>query len=289
MKTFNKEITIQIVLFEESSNLVLQCLDNLRDFKVIIVDNKGDKKLKVILEEKFQIFKYILNDKNLGYSKGHNQAYQYCQTEFLLIMNADCFIKKEGILNLLDTLKKNKECMIVAPTTFNKHKNLTYNGGVLPENRNKLKVLNLEGDVCVESVLGSAMLIKKSDFKDLALFDEIFFLFFSDDDLCRKVKNKKKSIIQSIHVKAIHEHGESKVKNKLKKVFLRNYHYTSDELYYYYKLNRNTLNFEKLKKKIFNYKIKMILNLITLRLEKSVFYLSKILAFNKFSKFIKNK
>ena len=114
MKTFNKEITIQIVLFEESANLVLQCLNNLEDFKVIIVDNKGDQKLKIILKNKFQIFKYILNDKNLGYSKGHNQASEYCQTKFLLIMNADCLIKKEDILNLLSTLKKNNDCMIVA-------------------------------------------------------------------------------------------------------------------------------------------------------------------------------
>ena len=46
------------------------------------------------------------------------------------------------------------------------------------------------------------MLIKKKDFIDLEMFDENLFLFFSDDDLCRKVKNKKKSTIQSYNSKA---------------------------------------------------------------------------------------
>ena len=288
MKILNKEIAIQIVLFEESLDLILKCLESIRDFKIIIVDNKGDKKLKLLIEKKFKIFKYILNSHNLGYSKGHNQASKYSESEYILIMNADCFIKKEHVLNLLSTLKASKNCMIVAPTTYDEDLNITYNGGPLPETRNKSNYLNLEGDVCVDSVLGSAMMIKTSDFEDIKKFDENLFLFFSDDDLCRKIKIKKQSIIQSFNAHAIHEHGISKVRNEIKKIFLRNYHYTFDELYYYYKMNKNKDKFKKLEKKIFNYKLKMIFNFLIFRIKISVYYLSKIMALYKFKKFIKN-
>ena len=60
----NKEITIQIVLYEESIDLIYKCLNNLKDFNVILIDNAGNKNLKLRIEENFKIFKYILNKKN---------------------------------------------------------------------------------------------------------------------------------------------------------------------------------------------------------------------------------
>jgi N-acetylglucosaminyl-diphospho-decaprenol L-rhamnosyltransferase len=282
----NKEITIQIVLYEENINLIYKCLKNLKDFDIILVDNTQNEKLKIKIENNFQIFKYILNEKNQGFSKGHNQASQYCKSEYMFILNADCFIQKEEILNLLATIKKYKDCIIISPTTYDENSKLSHNGGFLPENGDRLTPLNLEGDTCVETVLGSSMLIKKKDFMDLKMFDENLFLFFSDDDLCRKAKNIKKSIIQSYHSKADHIHGQSKVKNKFKKIFLREYNMTFDELYYFYKIQKHYEIFKKLKRKIPTYIIKIILNLFLLRIEKSIYYFSKVLAFYKFKKIL---
>ena len=50
--------------------------------------------------------------------------------------------------------------------------------------------IKLEGDICVENTLGACMFFRKKDFIDIGLFDENFFIFFSDDDLCRKIKKK---------------------------------------------------------------------------------------------------
>ena len=68
------EITIIIVLYEEKANLIFQCLENIKNFKIIIVDNAGNISLKKKIEEKFKIYKYILNKKNCGYTKAANQA-----------------------------------------------------------------------------------------------------------------------------------------------------------------------------------------------------------------------
>ena len=57
------------------------------------------------------------------------------------------------------------------------------------------------------------MLIKKKDFIEVGMFDENLFLFFSDDDLCKKITKLNKSIIQIYLAKAYHTHGISKVKN----------------------------------------------------------------------------
>ena len=160
----------------------------------------------------------------------------------------------------------------------------------MPEKNLKMDVLNLEGDVCVETVLGSVVLFKKKDIFELGLFDENFFLYFLDFELCRRITNIKKSIIQIFDAKVQHVHGQIKVKNLLKKIFIRNYNFTFDELYYFFKINKHFEIFRNLKKKLPNYIIKSIINLFLLRLTQSMYYFSKVVAFYKFNKLLnKNK
>lgn len=284
------EITVIIVLYEEETNLVLQCLKNIYNFKIIIVDNAGNISLKKRIEEKFKIYRYILNKKNYGYAKATNQAIKQCDTEYVLTLQADCLISNKDISILLKSHKKYENCFITSPTFYDKDSKLSYNGGCLAEKNIKMDVLNLEGDVCVETVSTAAILFKKKDIFELGLFDENFFIYYLDFELCRRIINRKKSIIQIFDAKTQHVHGQLKVKNLLKRIFIRNYHFTFDELYYFFKINKHSEIFNKLKKKLPNYVIKSIINLLTLRLSQSMYYFAKIKAFYNFKKLLnKNK
>ena len=263
MNTPINEITIIIVLYEEKTNLVFRCLENIKNFKIIIVDNAGNISLKNKIEEKFKIYKYILNKKNYGYTKAANQAIKQCNTEYILMFQADGLISSKDITILLESHKKYENCFITSPTYYDEDSKLSYSSGCLPEKNSKKDILNLEGDICVEAVLGSIILFKKKDIIELGLFDENFFLYYSDFELCRRIINRKKSIIQIFDAKAQHVHGQLKVKNLLKRIFIRNYHFTFDELYYFFKINKHSEIFNKLKKKLPNYIIKSIINLLT--------------------------
>ena len=289
MNTPINEITIIIVLYEEETNLVLQCLENIKDFKIIIVDNAGNKLLKKVVEKKFEIYKYVLNEKNLDLPKGFNQAVELCDTEYILNLQADCLISNKDISILLKSHKEYDNCFIASPTFYDKELKLTYNGGSLPEKHYKKDVLNLEGDVCVETILLSAILFKKKDIFELGLLDENFLGYYVDTELCRRVINKGGSIIQVFDAKAQHLHGQLKIKNYLKRTFVRNYYYTFDELYYFFKINKHSEILKKLKKKLPNYIFKSIINLFLLRPTQSVYYFSKTLAFYKFNKFLNKK
>ena len=286
MNFVSNEITIVIVLYEEEINLVLRCLESIRNFKIIIVDNAGDISLKEKIKEKFEIYKYILNKNNCGYAKAANQAIKQCDTEYILMYQADGLISNKDISILLKSHKKYENCFIAAPTYYDKESKLSYNAGCFPEKNSKMDILNLEGDVCVETVLTSILLFKKKDILEIGLYDENFFLFFLDFELCRRIKQKKKSVIQIFDAKAQHEHGKSKVKNILKRIFIRNYNFTFDELYYFFKIKKHYEIFKKLKKKLPNYIIKSITNLFLLRFDQSVYYFSKVVAFCKFNKFL---
>ena len=290
MNTPINEITIIIVLYEEKTNLVFRCLENIKNFKIIIVDNAGNISLKNKIEEKFKIYKYILNKKNYGYTKAANQAIKQCNTEYILMFQADGLISSKDITILLESHKKYENCFITSPTYYDEDSKLSYSSGYLPEKNSNKDILNLEGDICVEAVLGSIILFKKKDIIELGLFDENFFLYYLDFELCRRIINRKKSIIQIFDTKAQHVHGQLKVKNLLKRIFIRNYHFTFDELYYFFKINKHSEIFNKLKKKLPNYIIKSIINLLTLRLSQSMYYFAKIKAFYNFKKLLnKNK
>ena len=290
MNSSTNKITITIVLYKEKTNLVFKCLENIKNFKIIIVDNANNVSLKKKIEEKFQIHKYILNKKNYGVTIAANQAIKQCDTEYILILSADCLISDKDISILLESHKKYKNCFITSPTYYDEDSKLSYSSGYLPEKNSKKDILNLEGDICVEAVLGSIILFKKKDIIELGLFDENFFLYYLDFELCRRIINRKKSIIQIFDTKAQHVHGQLKVKNLLKRIFIRNYHFTFDELYYFFKINKHSEIFNKLKKKLPNYIIKSIINLLTLRLSQSMYYFAKIKAFYNFKKLLnKNK
>ncbi|MDP6440957.1 MAG: glycosyltransferase [Pelagibacteraceae bacterium] len=290
MKASINEITIIVVLYEEKISLISRCLENIKNFKIIIVDNAGNISLKKKVEEKFKIYKYILNKKNYGYTKAANQAIRQCDTEYILMFQADALISNKDILILLESHKKYEDCFITSPTYYDEESKLSYNGGCLPEKNLKMDVLNLEGDVCVETVLGSVVLFKKKDIFEIGLFDEKFFFYFLDFELCRRITNIKKSIIQIFNAKVQHVHGHIKVKNTLKKTFIRNYNFTFDELYYFFKINKHSEIFRNLKKKLPNYIVKSIINFFLLRLTQCVYYFSKVVAFYKFNKLLnKNK
>ena len=290
MDSQNNELTIIIVLYEEEANLLLRCLENIKNFKIIIVDNAGNISLKNKIEEKFKIYKYILNKKNYGFTKAANQAIKQCDTEYILNLNADCFIAKEDILRLIKSHKKYKNCFITTATFYDQESKLSYNAGCFAEKNYKRDILSLEGDVCVDTVLGTAILFKKVDIIELGLLDENFFMYYEDDDLCRRIKQKNKSVIQIFDAKAQHVYGQIKVKKFLKKIFIRNYHFTYDELYYYFKINKHYEKLKYLKKKLPNYIIKTVINLFIFRLTQSVYYFSKVAAFYNFNKLLnKNK
>ena len=137
MITPTDEITIIIVLYEEKTNLVFRCLENIKNFKIIIVDNAGNISLKNKIEEKFKIYKYILNKKNYGYTKAANQAIKQCNTEYILMFQADGLISDKDISILLESYKKYENCFITSPTYYDEDSKLSYSSGCLPEKNSK--------------------------------------------------------------------------------------------------------------------------------------------------------
>jgi len=292
MSKFNlhKDITIVIVLYKEPFELLSKTLTTINSFRKIIIDNNGNLELKKKIESQFSVDQYILNKKNNGFSAGYNQGIKLSKTEFTLMLGPDCIIKEQDIAILIKKITENKNCYIVSPTSYDGHNNLTYAGGPLPENDEKDIILDLKGDTCVDSTLGACMLFRTKDLVENDLFfDENFFLYYSDDDLCRRVKKIKKFIIQVYEAKCIHQHGIIKVKNKYIKKFIREYNLTFDRYYYFYKINKHLDLVNKYKKRIPLFVIRFFFKVLTLDFLSAVELFSKYFAYYRFKSRILKK
>jgi GT2 family glycosyltransferase len=289
MEQYNlrNKITIIIVLYRENYNLLYKTLDKIREFRKIIIDNSNNIELKSKVEANFEIEKYILNKKNIGFSSGYNQGVKLCETDFSLIIGPDCIIDIKSIIKLYERLTLNENCFLTTPTSYNENNQLTYAAGLLPENGEKDFPIKLEGDICVENTLGACMFFKKKDFIEIGLFDEIFFIFFSDDDLCRKIKKRGKYIIQVFESKCIHSHGISKIKNVFEKIYLREHYFLLDKFHYFRKSNRHKNMMNSIIHKKNKYLIKIFFSLIAMKFKKVVYYFARYTAILKFNNFLK--
>ena len=100
MSNLIDNITIIIVLYQEKLELIQSCLKNIKNFKIIIIDNDNNLKIKGKIIEEFKIQKYILHEKNIGFTKAANIAIDLVDTKYVLNLNADCLIKEDAILRI---------------------------------------------------------------------------------------------------------------------------------------------------------------------------------------------
>ena len=258
--------------------IIKKCLASLPPVsEIIIIDNGEDLELeKIIKLQKFGIKHYKVGD--IGLSKSFNIALEKSKNENILITQPDVYFEKNSILNLIKAQKKYKNAGIIAPLLFEKKKYSQYDHLDLSlsklgnlENIKKQKKINIlpSGDICVEAVNATVMLIKKSIIKKINGWDENIYTYHEDIDLCLRLRRKKYSIIK---VKSSIAHhigfGSNKKKNKAKAERSRNWHYCWSSLYFKDKHNSKINFIFYYVKNLVKYFLKTILNILIIRNKK---------------------
>ena len=212
-----KDITIVITSFK-SKNKIRNCLNSIdSQCEVINVENSSSQEHKSNIEREFKNVKCILSGDNLGYGKGNNIGLKEVKTKFALILNPDTEILKGTLEKFLDVAKQKPEFAILSP-------------GIV-EDKNKISN-NLDVKE-VKEVKGFAMFINMSKFKDIGFFDENFFFFLEEIDLCTRLLKKNKKIYYCPQVSVQHEGGHSHDSSFDYQMELsRNWHWMWSTFYY---------------------------------------------------------
>lgn len=218
-------------------------------FEIIVVDNDEKKTIMQDLLKEFSKVTYIPNE-NKGFGQGNNTGAQYAKGDFLFFLNPDTIIYKGAIDELVKFLGKNKKAGIVAPFLLHEDKKPFVQQGVKELNPfraifalsfiNKLfpgnPVANkyfIQWDTIetkeVDVVPGTAFMISAKLYNAINGFDEHFFLYFEEFDLCKRVKEKGYKLFIDPGAKVIHLWERStKHRNDINKIF-------NESRFYYFK------------------------------------------------------
>lgn len=207
------DLTLVIVAYK-SLEVIKKNINNLKVFKVIIFDNSNDNNLKLFLKD-FPNIKYINSKKNIGFAKANNIAVNDVNTEYIFLVNPDTSFNENSVKMLLDTFNRYQNVGIVVPAVYSAldkrvdNVNFDYikrkvNSKIFTKNKISNHYTFSSGDICCENVSCSAFMFKTSFYKQLKGFDESFFMFFEDNDMCKKVISNNKIIVENPNSKIYH-------------------------------------------------------------------------------------
>ncbi len=236
-----KVIDISIIVINFNSyKLTSQTLKTLAEFstgfnyEVIIVDNFSEDGSGIKLKNDFPGYQHILNQENLGFAKANNQALKIAKGNYILFLNNDVIFEENTIKSLLHYLDKKNEKILIAPKLLNadgtiQHSIYSFQNlwlsfttyfflyKLFPKSKyfNRYYLMNkgVEEIIEVEGITGAFMLFNKEDILELNGFDEDFFFYGEDNDLCKRFSDMGGKIIYYPKVKITHLKGGTKKTN----------------------------------------------------------------------------
>lgn len=235
MSISRQNLTVIIVTFK-SENVIHDCIQSIdSEIKILVVDNANSKKFKENMEKEYKNITYIPSQKNLGMGAGNNLGIKNVKTDFAFILNPDVILDPNAINEIINASKKIESFGIIAPIENNKN----YPNYKLDDS--KKNFFNENNPFKVKSVDGFAMLLnlKRLNLLDkFDYFDENFFMYLENDDLCRRLNdsNEKIYIVPKSKVK----HLGGKAVNEIYKYEIelsRNWHWIWSKFYFNKKYN----------------------------------------------------
>lgn len=229
------DLSISIVVYKKYDDVLLaidsieRCTDQSLSKRIYIVDNScyADDNhykqtfLKTLL--KYEDVEYLDARKNIGFGKGHNFVLPKLDSDFHAIVNPDVILYSETFLPLVDFLETHPDVGMTAPMLTDEYNN------VQNVFRRQLTVVDLfcryvhfcgplrkrldyhtmadvdkTNDFECPFIQGSFLVVRTKLFKDLKGFDERYFMYAEDADLCKSFSKKSKVVVHPA-VKVVHK------------------------------------------------------------------------------------
>jgi GT2 family glycosyltransferase len=193
------------------------------NLKIYIFDNQGSKELRSFCLR--NNFEYRSINKNIGFGAGHNFIFSESinYDGYYLILNPDVYLYGEKLNKILNYLESNPSIGVLSPKLLNSDGSIQHicRNFPTPFNlflRRLLKSVKdypdhaYDKNIFPQAIHGACLFIHSKTIKKVGGFDEKFFLYMEDIDLCRRV-GKTNEIIMYSDVTAVHLHQKGSHKN----------------------------------------------------------------------------
>jgi len=223
-----KHVVISLLNFNGKKN-TLNCLKSLQNVRrdnfeltIVVVDNASKEEFDLKGGTIGDIHLVVVrNEKNLGFSGGHNVAIQYALengADYVLILNNDTYVDKNFLEELLRVGEKDNEIGILIPKIYfapgfeyyraryskeETGKVFWYAGGemdwgnVIGRHKGVDEIDKGQFDKIelTDFATGCCMMVKRKVFEKVGMFDGKYFLYYEDNDLNIRAKKEGLKIV----------------------------------------------------------------------------------------------
>jgi len=207
-------VTVVIVSYN-TREILSNCLDALfsnsmsKEMEVFVVDNDSRDQSAAMVSERYPQVHLIANRQNLGFAAANNQAFRQASGEYIVLLNPDAYVGPSSIPNAVRFMESHPECGLCGGKIISPEGRLEPSARRFPSPLTKLLTLSglrakfpssrwlnwhEFGDFAhdrpmeVDWVPGTFTIVRKAMLDSIGPFDERFFIYYEETDLCLRAK-----------------------------------------------------------------------------------------------------
>lgn len=229
-----------VVLHFLGTSSTRQCLESLRTqtgvpFRVLLIDNGSPEREIENLSTQFPEADFVSLPENLGFAGGCNFGFRYCMqrgAQWVWFLNSDATVESDTLQTLINQVHHRPEIAVAGPLVYDVNGELSSGAGEIDFLKARVKSLTeSKGDIVFcDWLSGCALLVRASAFEAVGGFDEKYFLYFEDTDLCVRLRETQGKCALVGSAKIIHV---GNVSTKGRYDHWRSYYHTRNRMLFF--------------------------------------------------------
>lgn len=204
--------------------------DSTPEVDIVVIDNASGDGIRETLAREVPRARVVAEPENRGYGAACNRGAAETSGSYLLLLNSDAFVQPAAVRALVSALERNSRGAVIGPRLLNPDGSLQPSISRLPTpwrifcESSGLAALtggrgifrghtktreNHERAHEVESLMGAALLVRRSAFEEVGAFDEGFFFYAEESDLCARLRHAQWRILYEPSASVVHLGGAS--------------------------------------------------------------------------------
>lgn len=207
------DISVIIVSYN-TADLTAACLESVFasrriSYEVFVVDNASKDGSAEIVKTRFPEFRLIANETNRGFGSANNQALRECTGRYVIFLNPDTAVEPESFFKMAAFMDAHPVIGLAGPKVLNPDGTLQESVSYrYPGHRLGAADLgSLPGDIAC--VLGACQIASADLLHEIGGFDEDFFLYGEDQDICLRIRKRQREIGYIDDAVIMHHGGQS--------------------------------------------------------------------------------
>jgi N-acetylglucosaminyl-diphospho-decaprenol L-rhamnosyltransferase len=209
-------LSILIVTWN-NEDVIGPCLSSIKhtlypsEYTIYLADNASADNTVKIIESSYTEVNLTVNNKNIGFGAANNRLIPLCNSECILFLNPDTIVQSEALRILVNYLKDNPSVGAVGPRLLNSDGSIQLTDMSFPswtapfketfsfqralrKNLISSRLVNRysksKEPIDVDWVMGACLLTKREVLEEVGYFNEKYFMYCEETDLCRRIKKK---------------------------------------------------------------------------------------------------